>query len=245
MTNARILALNKEPLTEELGKLVIQAQNKALANKEFFDIGISGGSLAPTLAASLVGNKEAQWSKWRVWLVDERIVPLDHPDSNWAGFVENVLSKLPGDNLPQGFPLNEELLKGDYEKVSSAEFAADYQKRLEERLGPKPALDIALLGMGPDGHTCSLFPGKEMLKEEKLYISSLDDSPKPPPRRISFTKPALALADQIVFFAAGAAKKDAIHGIFKDEDESYPTKQVIDVAKHQVVFLTDPAALGE
>lgn len=243
MAPARILALEKDELAKELGRLIIDAQNKALARKSWFDIGISGGSQAPTLAASLLNNKEVKWKQWRVWLVDERIVPLDHEDSNWRLFKEEILSKLPAADQPKGMTLSSELLsKGDV--VSDKEFAADYQRRLVAELGPEPVLDVALLGMGPDGHTCSLFPGHSLLKEDKLLVSSLDDSPKPPLKRITLTKPALARADAIVFFAAGAGKKDAIHRIFTENDTSLPSRQVIDAAQHQVVFLTDPAALG-
>jgi len=246
MAPARILALDKDDLTKELGGLVIEAQNKALANKKYFDIGISGGSQGPALAATLLGNDAVKWSQWRVWLVDERIVPLDHPDSNWALFQTHVLDKLPADHQPQGFPISKELLeKSKTETVPHTEFASDYQTKLVAVLGEQPKLDLALLGMGPDGHTCSLFPGHKLLQEDKLLIASLDDSPKPPPARITLTKPALHLVDQIIFYAAGAAKKDAIHKIFTEEDTQFPTKQVIDIAKNPVVFLTDPAALGQ
>lgn len=243
MAPASILALGNDELAIKLGSLIIDAQEKALSRKSWFDIGISGGSQAPTLAASLLNNKKVKWDQWRVWLADERIVPLNHEDSNWRLFKEEILDKLPTQAQPKGITLSSELLaKGD--AVSDKEFAAEYQQRLVAELGPEPVLDVALLGMGPDGHTCSLFPGHALLEEDKLLVSSLDDSPKPPLKRITLTKMALAQADQIVFLAAGAGKKDAIHRMFTENDTSLPSRQVIDAAQNQVIFLTDPAALG-
>lgn len=242
MTSPRIIAVDAPTLAADLAKFLIEAQKQALSSKEHFDVAISGGSQAATIATALLNRPDVQWPKWRVWLADERIVPLDHEDCNFRLFKEQVLNKLPQEQQPQTFPLNTELL-AKLDSVSSDEFARDYEQQLVAHLGQKPQLDVALLGMGPDGHTCSLFPGHKLLDESSRWVSSLDDSPKPPPRRTTLTKPALELVKEIIFIATGAGKKDAIERVFKENDTALPTRQVIDAAQ-QVIFLTDPAALG-
>jgi hypothetical protein len=87
--------------------------------------------------------------------------------------------------------------------ASAAEAAQDYETRLLSVLGPEGALDVALLGMGPDGHTCSLFPGHALLQETTLFVAPIEDSPKPPPARITLTLRALHAARQIAFASLG------------------------------------------
>lgn len=240
---ARILSCEGNSLPEELANVVIEHQDKALASKTYFEVAISGGSLAKTMAKGLVGKPNVSWKRWRVWLADERIVPLDHEDSNYAVFMKDCVSKLPEDERPVVETLNPTLLQHSA-GISSAKFAEDYEHRLVETLGPQPSLDFVFLGMGPDGHTCSLFPEHKLLAESSSFVAGIDDSPKPPPRRITLTKPALKLAKQIVFVATGAAKKDAIHRVFAENDSSLPSEQVNELSESLVLWFVDPPALG-
>ena len=86
--------------------------------------------------------------------------------------------------------------------MSVEEAAKQYEQEMKERL-PSLALDLALCGMGPDGHTCSLFPGHSLLKEESVHIAPISDSPKPPPKRITMTYRLLRKCLQIVFVVTG------------------------------------------
>lgn len=87
--------------------------------------------------------------------------------------------------------------------LSAKDAAADYEKRLQAALGPRPRIDLALLGMGPDGHTCSLFPGHPLLQERERWVAFLEDSPKPPPARITLTFRALREARYVAFACLG------------------------------------------
>ena len=87
--------------------------------------------------------------------------------------------------------------------LSAKDAAADYEHRLLSALGPKPSIDLVLLGMGPDGHTCSLFPGHALLQERERWVAWLEDSPKPPPARITLTLRAIREAANVAFACVG------------------------------------------
>ena len=88
--------------------------------------------------------------------------------------------------------------------------AKEYESEMMKRL-PSMSLDLALCGMGPDGHTCSLFPGHPLLDEKTALIAPITDSPKPPPSRITMTFPLLAKSRTIVFVVTGKKEKFVIH----------------------------------
>lgn len=94
------------------------------------------------------------------------------------------------------------------------EAAQDYEQKLLQVFGISkdhvPQFDLVLCGMGPDGHTASLFPNHSLLKESSKLIAYIEDSPKPPPQRITFTLPLLNNAKNVVFVTAGDAKKETV-----------------------------------
>lgn len=92
------------------------------------------------------------------------------------------------------------------------EAAADYVQQMSQFFPPDsiPRFDLLLLGMGPDGHTCSLFPGHKLLEENKLLVAPITDSPKPPPGRITLTYPVINNAKYCLFAMAGEGKADMV-----------------------------------
>jgi 6-phosphogluconolactonase len=190
-------------LTSSLSNFILKAQTDAINKRGTFTIALSGGSL-PNNLKPLADVKEIQWDKWEVFFADERIVPLDHPESNYAACAKAFLDHVPI-KREQIHTINTELFldstrtdptaepkDADKSEEEAVDIADDYEKQIVAKFAGAnaaryPTFDLILLGMGPDGHTCSLFPGHELLAENDRWVAEIMDSPKPPKRRITFT----------------------------------------------------------
>ena len=100
--------------------------------------------------------------------------------------------------------------------LSPADSAADYERVLTDLLGPSRVIDVVLLGMGPDGHTCSLFPHHAGL-QATTAVTSVTDSPKPPPNRVTLTLPVVNAARSAAFVCAGAGKAEKLRQVLEDD----------------------------
>ena len=173
------------------------------------DLAISGGAVTTSLLPSLLPRVgDVDWSRVRVWLVDERFVPAGHADRNddqaWEGFfhaasgVELVRMPTSDESAPGA---------GSLDAATSA-----FEATWTELMG-SGSFDIALIGMGPDGHICSLFPGRVDL-EEPSPILAIRNSPKPPPERITVSMPVMRACGEVWLTTAGSAKADALGRAF-------------------------------
>ena len=176
----------------------------------------------------------------QVYYADERAVPLDDPDSNHALCTKELYSKIP---LPEANIHHIDVsLLDDLEELSDA-----YEKALILQFASKdsarfPIFDLILLGMGPDGHTCSLFPGHELLAEEDRWVAYLEDSPKPPPRRVTFTYPVLNHALRVAFVATGAGKQEMLAKILDEPELGLPCSRVRPTGGSVCWFVDEDAA---
>ena len=198
-----------------------------------FHVALSGGSTPKRLFAVLVamGKDALPWDRVELWWGDERCVPPDHPDSNF-GMTKRALID------PLGLTRVHRI---EAERPAEAA-ASDYERALVGALGVPPVFDLVWLGMGPDGHTASLFPGSPALVEKQRFcVANLVDSPltKGKATRITLTYPALAAARAVRFLVAGADKKDALARIRAGAD--LPAGRV----KGNVDWYTDNAAEGD
>lgn len=239
-------------LAPALRAYVIHCQNAGIQRHGSFKVAVSGGSLPKTLAAALLAPATAgpadavKWDKWEIFFADERVVPLDHADSNYALLKAELLDKLPADGpRPTVYPVSEDKLAAEdalevadaYEQLLVGSFASRDSVRL-------PIFDLLLLGCGPDGHTCSLFPGHELLREATAWVAPIDDSPKPPPKRITLTLPVVTHAVRIAFVATGGGKKGIMKQIFEDGAASgLPCALVNESAGDRCSWFVDDAAV--
>ncbi|KAI4461562.1 6-phosphogluconolactonase [Holotrichia oblita] len=112
--------------------------------------------------------------------------------------------------------------------ISASEAAKEYIQQMEQyfKKGAVPEFDVLLLGMGPDGHICSLFPGHKLLDETSVWVAPIEDSPKPPPCRITLTLPVVNNARNCIFVATGEDKADIAKKVLIDKDEQLPAARV-------------------
>ncbi|OSX70955.1 hypothetical protein BU14_0625s0004 [Porphyra umbilicalis] len=187
---------------DTLGTRVVAAAGVAVAARGVFRLAVSGGSLPKTLAAGLEGAKgqDMPWSKTIVYFADERVVPLTDDDSNYKLITETLLAGR--DDLGvQVVALTEGL--------DPPAAAADYAAKLDgvdTNDAGVPVFDMILLGMGPDGHTASLFPDHPLLDVADAAVASIVDSPKPPPGRITLTLPVLNAGRNVLFVTTGGGR---------------------------------------
>jgi len=183
----------KPQIGASLAEHVAKISEQAIKERGRVLVAISGGSLPKILASGLVQDdgsptsiaQRIEWDKWHIFFADERVVPLDDKDSNFKACNEVMFSKVSSSEtfLSQIHTI---------EMGTPTKVAAAYQIELQEALkSSENAFDLILLGMGPDGHTASLFPGHELLKESTLLVASIDNSPKLPPKRITLTYPVI------------------------------------------------------
>jgi 6-phosphogluconolactonase len=178
------------------------AAAEAMAARGAFIVALAGGSIAPLFFPSLALTP-IDWSRVDFFWADERAVPPDHPDSNFAE-AERLWLK------PAGVPeARIHRIHGEDPDLRRAALA--YAAELHRIAGAPPALDFALLGVGPDGHVASLFPGHASLKEDQEAVLPIEDAPRPPARRITLTLPVLSGAALVVIAADWGAKADVIH----------------------------------
>jgi 6-phosphogluconolactonase len=235
-------------LTKDLRSYILQAQTEAFQRHEHFRVAVSGGSLPKTLAKALLSGEKADFpfDKWDVFFADERIVPLDHEDSNYKVVMDEWVNKIPeGSPKPVVHAIDTTVLDDPTELADRYE--QDLVKEFAQRDSVRiPMFDLILLGCGPDGHTCSLFPGHPLLLENEAWILSIADSPKPPPGRITFSLPVASHGIKIAFVATGAGKKDILKKIFDTEEGAeLPSGRINKLAGERVTwFVDDPAVEG-
>lgn len=176
----------------------------------------------------------------QVFFADERVVPLDHPDSNYKLCKSELFDHVP---IPPGnIHSIDPTLLDDLEELADA-----YEQELIREFAQKdsarfPVFDLILLGVGEDGHTCSLFPGHELVNESDRWVAYLEDSPKLPPKRITFTFPVLNHASRVAFVAAGAGKADTLPLVLDNPEHGLPASRVHPAHPGQVYWFVDDAA---
>jgi len=222
-----------EALSEALASRVEDIAAEGLAQRGRFAIALPGGSVATTFLPCLA-RARVDWTRADLFWGDERAVPPEHPDSNY-GLAWSVWLRDAG--LP---PERLHRMPADAADLDAA--ARAYEGALVKCVGSPPALDLALLGVGPDGHVCSLFPGHAVLQEETCFVAPICDSPKPPPRRLTLTLPALAAARLLVVASFGEAKAGVMREALEDPASRLPVALALRRAPRALVLLDPPAA---
>jgi 6-phosphogluconolactonase len=189
-----------ETVAERLVDVLADAQSEGRAPS----VVLTGGTIAATIHASLVdaSRDRVDWSRVDLWWGDERFVPEDDPDRNAKQAAEALLDRVPVD--PERV---HEMPASDSGHAGLTEAAAAYGDELREHGGG--FFDVVMLGVGPDGHVASLFPGFPQLDDDGPVVA-VTGSPKPPPERISLSLGALNRGRAVWFVVSGAGKAEAV-----------------------------------
>ena len=226
-----VIVADTRVLAKALVDRVSVLTREAAAEGRRLSMALPGGSTAEVLLPPLA-EAQVEWTRYDFFWGDERAVPPDHPDSNYALGERLFLGPIAAD------PRRVHRMKSEGPDLEAA--ASAYETELVSFLGEAGALDFILMGMGPDGHVCSLFPGHPALRETRRVLA-ISDSPKPPPRRVTLSLPVLQAARVVCVAAFGESKADALGAALRDPRSTLPAALVARGARH-ALFLLDPPA---
>jgi len=193
-------------------------------------IALAGGQ-TPRRAYELLAEIEGSWRHVHLWLGDERCVPEDDPESNARMVRESLYA-----NARVEPPSLHALPCPEQPEDAAWLYGLEVRDQV-----PAETFDIVLLGMGPDGHTASLFPGHPALEVRRAPCVAVRDAPKPPPQRVTLTLPVLRRARFTILLATGSEKAGALARV-RDGDRSLPVA-LLGAGLDEIAC--DRAALGE
>ena len=220
------LSQDVDGLCENVAKRIIECAKTAIDENGVFHFALAGGSTPQGVferVASAEFKSQVDWQKTHIWFGDERCVPADHSDSNYRMANQALLSQV---SIPEN---NIHRIKGELEPTQAAQL---YENELRQHLPGSdagfPVFDLMLQGLGPDGHTASLFPETPALKVgdqavTSVYVEKLDAW------RVSVTFPILNAAHHLLFLVAGAGKAEVIRDIFQQNTSTrqlYPVEML-------------------
>ena len=209
------------------------AAQAAIAARGQFSCALPGGSVAETFFPVLA-RAQLAWDKVEFFWGDERAVGPDEPDSNYGLAKRLLLDPVRAD------PQRVHRMAGEGRDLEAA--ARSYEAEMVRVLGEPPRIDLVVLGLGPEGHICSLFPGHPLLRERVRRVAAIIDSPKPPPRRITFTMLPLELAGTICVAGFGDSKAAAIREAVEAPDSQIPVALALRAARRALILVDPPAA---
>jgi 6-phosphogluconolactonase len=226
--------------------LFVTLAAKAVAERGYFSCSLAGGTTPLSsyriLAAPAISSK-VNWEKTHVFWSDERCVPEGSKDRNDEAALEALLRKvpIPSKNIHRVAATEPDAAER-YESDLLRAFSLPLEgSSLSPSSSPVPRFDLILLGMGPDGHTASLFPGDPAVEEKTRLVVRVDGAPKPPPSRVTFTLPLINAARHVAFLVTGRDKNAALRRVLNG-DPALPAARVAP-GDGTLTFLADAAAL--
>ncbi|MBV9277379.1 MAG: 6-phosphogluconolactonase [Candidatus Eremiobacteraeota bacterium] len=226
-------------VAQALAQLFVDSGRVAIAEQGNFRVALAGGT-TPKTAYELLGDEPLRdgifWKDVFIYFGDERCVPPDDPQSNYRMANEAFLSRI---NIPLG---NIHRMRGEDEPQTAA---ASYARVLVEDLGSLPRFDLILLGLGPDGHTASLFPGTSPVTDDALLVRAPFVA-KFQMHRLTITPSVINNARHVVFTTEGEGKAAALAAVLEGayEPEEYPA-QIVKPTDGTLTWLVDRAAASQ
>ncbi|MGN7782459.1 6-phosphogluconolactonase [Mycolicibacterium sp. 22603] len=227
--------LDAQELAKAAAARLVGVITSAIVNRGRADVVLTGGTVGIELLRQVTGySPDIDWAKVHLYWGDERFVPHDDADRNFRQAREALLESIsiPTENVHAM-------------AASDGEFGDDPERaaRAYERLLPDE-FDVHLLGMGGEGHINSLFPDTPAVREAERLVVAVTDSPKPPPRRITLTLPAVRRAKEVWLVVAGEEKADAVAAAIGGADAvDIPAAGA--VGREKTVWLLDKASASK
>jgi 6-phosphogluconolactonase len=232
-----------QDLFQAAAEEVIRAATNAIAERGRFTIALAGGSTPRNLYTLIAANASSSlpWEQMFFFFGDERHVPPDDAESNYRMAQETLLSKVPAPAA--------NVFRIPTENPDAAAAADAYEQTLRKFFalapGEFPRFDLILLGMGPDGHTASLFPETTALQEKsRLVVANWVEKLKT--SRITLTLPVLNAARCVVFLVSGMDKAAVLREVLEGNapGEKYPSK-LVQPGEGKLIWFVDRAAASE
>ncbi len=219
----------------------VGAARTAIGAQGRFTVALSGGSTPKALYSLLASNyADFVWNRVFLFFGDERHVPPTDAESNYRMVQESLLTKIaiPAENV----------FRVPAENPDASAAAADYEAQLrrffEINSGEFPRFDLILLGMGPDGHTASLFPDSAALDEQSRLVVA-NWVAKFNTHRITFTFPVLNRAAEVMFLASGADKAEILHQVLEGKNAPLLPSQRVQPSDGKLLWILDEAAASK
>jgi len=233
-------AADSERLAELTAQAVAEAIASASAARGRVALALCGGR-TPVRAYELLAGLELPWEQVEIWLADERCVAADDPQANFRLLRERLVEAA-------GSKASAATVHAVQGELGPKAAADRYDALLRERL--QGQLDLALLGIGEDGHVASLFPGQPQLRAPAARLAvGVEGAPKPPPERVTLSLSALRLARRCLLLASGAEKAAALAGALAHPSELYPAslldrRRLEVLCEPQAARLLPPGVVG-
>jgi 6-phosphogluconolactonase len=228
-------AINALDVAQQASSEIIETIKVVLSKKNSAHIALTGGTvgiLTLEVLGKAISEEKLDISKVHFWWGDERFVESNSKDRNFFQ-AKNAMPNVLGAESEKihAFPSSDDGLELE---TAQREFAAHMKKVFVEI---QPAMDLIILGMGPDGHVASLFPG---MNHNGDLVVAVDNSPKPPPKRLSFSLDLINRSEKVIFVIAGIDKAEAVESVHRNPDCDLPAAKV--EAKGQTLWIIDEAA---
>ena len=228
-------AINSLDVAQQASSEIVETIKTVLVKKNSVHIAITGGTVG-ILTLEVLGKASSEQnldvSKVHFWWGDERFVESNSADRNFNQAKIAMPNMLGAESEKiHPFPSSDDGLELE---AAQREFSAHMKTVFGES---QPAMDLTILGMGPDGHVASLFPGMD---HDGDLVLSVANSPKPPAQRLSFSMNLVNRSEKIIFVVAGIDKAEAVEAVHKNPDCDLPAAKV--EAKGETLWIIDEAA---